>query len=110
LYCYSDEVAARRPSIATHGLSTVIPRGLPTCWGTSVTAFGATFACFGLGSGSKRELRAPNVTKMPAVKAAQRVPSVRAPKMISLAAGQFTPKAVMNDLSIPPESPELRAA
>ncbi len=47
---------------------------------------------------------------MPAVKAAQRVPWVRAPKMMSLAAGQSTPKAVMNDLSIPPESPELRAA
>src|SRR3989442_14044519 len=86
------------------------PRVLPTGWGTSVTAFGAIFVCFGLGSGIKRELRAPNVTKMPAVKRDQRGPWVRAPKMMSLPAGQFTPEAVRNDLSNPPESPKVRAA
>src|SRR2546430_17622866 len=72
--------------------------------------FGGRLLCFGLGSGIRREIKAPNETKMTAVNAAHRVPCVSASKIIAWAAGQFAPKPEMKDWSMDPESPELRAA
>src|SRR5437867_11004286 len=47
---------------------------------------------------------------MPAVKAAQRVPWVIASYSIDRTADAFPPKLAIKDGSIPPDSPELRAA
>src|SRR5689334_6593215 len=72
------------------------------------TAF-AAWADFGFGI--SRELIAPSETKIPAVKAAQRAPCVIASYRIDRTMGIFFgPKRARNDGSIPPESPELRAA
>src|SRR5436853_6421655 len=62
------------------------------------------------GFGISRELMAPSETKMPAVKAAQRAPCVIASYRIDRTAGTFLPKRARKDGSIPPESPEFRAA
>src|SRR5207245_11550232 len=59
--------------------------------------------------GNRKELICSNDTKMPAVKAAQRVPCVIASYRIERTAGSFRPKLAMKDGSIPPESPELSA-
>src|SRR6266700_4164363 len=67
----------------------------------------AVWADFGFGISS--ELIAPRETKMPAVKAAQRVPCVIASYRIERTTGAFRPKLAINDGSIPPESPELSA-
>src|SRR5690349_5381417 len=76
--------------------------------------FGTTVAfavCADFGFGISRELTAPSETKIPAVKAAQRAPCVIASYRIDKTMGIFLgPKRARNDGSIPPESPELRAA
>src|SRR2546425_12665512 len=79
---------------------------LPAIWTTVAFAAWAD-----LGFGISKELIAPSETKMPAVKAAQRVPSVIASYRILMTTGARTgPKLAINDGSIPPERPELRAA
>src|SRR2546425_7211611 len=77
---------------------------LPALWTTVAFAAWAD-----LGFGISRELIAPSETKMPAVKAAQRVPCVIASYRIERTAGAFRPKLAMKDGAIPPESPELSA-
>src|SRR2546426_2226587 len=68
----------------------------------------AVWADFGFGIRS--ELIAPSDTNIPAVNAAQRAPWVIASYRIERTAGTFLPNRARKDGSIPPESPELRAA
>src|SRR5712664_2443856 len=75
--------------------------------GLGTTVAFAVWADFGFGI--SRELIAPSETKMPAVNAAQRVPSVIASYRIDRTAGAFLPKLAMKDGSIPPDSPEFSA-
>src|SRR3989442_10755040 len=80
--------ASRRPALAT-------------------TVVFAVWADFGFGI--SRELIAPSETKMPAVKAAQRVPCVIASYRIERTAGGFRPKLAVEGGPIPPQSPLLSA-
>src|SRR2546428_14114061 len=80
--------ASRRPALAT----------------TIVFAIWADF-----GFGISRELIAPSETKMPAVKAAQRVPCVIASYRIERTAGAFCPKLGIKDGADPSKRSEMGA-
>src|SRR2546425_8989639 len=99
-------MATRRPTVIANW---AIMTALTARDVSRIPVFGTTmaFAVWAdFGFGIRRELIAPNDTKMPAVKAAQRVPCVIASYRIERTAGGISPELGVKGGGSPPKKSE----